>query len=67
MSDHRRDKALAIKVCLDSLARDAAEDDMSELARFISIAALAAEDAAQSFDPKAEMLRALMAGEAGHC
>jgi hypothetical protein len=67
MKDHRRDTALAIKHCLDSLAEDAARVNMGELAHFISLAALAAQDAAQSLDPQTNFLKALMAGEAGHC
>lgn len=67
MMDERRDVALAIKSCLDSLMNDAAKCDLDDLARFISLAALAAEEAAMAFDPKATQLKALMAGGAGHC
>jgi hypothetical protein len=67
MTDRRRDLALAIKSCLDSLAEDAANNDMVDLARFVGLAALAAEEAAQAADPHSNMLKALMAGEAGHC
>ena len=67
MSDNRRDLALAIKSCLDSLAEDAARGDMGELAHFISLAALAAEEAANAADPRARLLKALTSGEAGHC
>lgn len=48
MSDRRRDVAIAIKRCLDSLASDAKESSLSELAHFIGIASLAAEDAART-------------------
>jgi hypothetical protein len=67
MSEHRRDLALAIKSCLDNLAEDAARGHMGELAHFISLAALAAEEAAAAADPRSDLLKALMAGEAGHC
>ncbi|EWY40504.1 hypothetical protein N825_35090 [Skermanella stibiiresistens SB22] len=67
MSDSRRDLALAIKSCLDSLARDAANNDLAEVAQFVSLAALAAEEAAQAADPHANLLKALMSGQAGHC
>jgi hypothetical protein len=67
MTDRRRDLALAIKSCLDSLAEDAAGNDLSELAHFIGLASLAAEEAAQAADPQANLLKALMSGEAGHC
>jgi hypothetical protein len=67
MIDQRRDLALAIKSCLDSLAEDAASSDLGELAHFIGLASLAAEEAAQAADPQANLLKALMSGEAGHC
>lgn len=67
MMDERRDVALAIKSCLDSLMSDATRCDLDDLARFISLAALAAEEAADAHDPKATRLKALMATGAGHC
>jgi hypothetical protein len=67
MMDDRRDVALAIKSCLDSLMDDATKCDLDDLARFISLASMAAEEAALAFDPKAMQLKALMAGGAGHC
>ncbi|HSK39148.1 MAG TPA: hypothetical protein VK943_05220 [Arenibaculum sp.] len=67
MSESRRDLALAIKSCLESLAEDAAGGDMGELAHFISLAALAAEEAATAADPRGDLLNALLASEAGHC
>ncbi|UEM03791.1 hypothetical protein JL101_028250 [Skermanella rosea] len=67
MTHRRRDLALAIKSCLDSLAQDAKNNELAELAHFVSLAALAAEEAAQSADPQANLLKALMSGEAGHC
>ncbi|HEY0835700.1 hypothetical protein [Azospirillum sp.] len=67
MIEDRRDVALAIKSCLDSLKDDAAKSDLDDLARFIGLAALAAEEAALALDPQAAQLKALMAGSAGHC
>jgi len=65
--DERRDVALAIKSCLDSLMSDATRCDLDDLARFISLAALAAEEAAVAHDPQAVRLKALMVTGAGHC
>ncbi len=67
MFEDRRGVALAIKSCLDSLKDDAARSDLDDLARFIGLAAMAAEDAAMAADPKAMQLKALMAGGVGHC
>ncbi|BAI70680.1 hypothetical protein AZL_000420 [Azospirillum sp. B510] len=67
MMDERRDVALAIKSCLDSLMSDATRCDLDDLVRFLSLAALAAEEAAVAHDPKAIRLRAMMASGAGHC
>ncbi|MBP2229856.1 hypothetical protein [Azospirillum agricola] len=67
MTDERRDVALAIKSCLDSLMSDAARCDLDDLARFLSLASLAAEEAAVAHDPKATRLKVLMASGAGHC
>ncbi|MCM8735014.1 hypothetical protein ACCD06_16855 [Azospirillum sp. CT11-132] len=67
MMDERRDVALAIKSCLDSLMSDATRCDLDDLARFISLAALAAEEAAVAHDPQAVRLKALMVTGAGHC
>lgn len=67
MREDRRDVALAIKSCLDSLQGDAERSELGDLARFIGLAALAAEEAAMAHDPRAGQLRALMAGGLGHC
>lgn len=67
MRDDRRGVALAIKSCLDSLQQDAACSDLEDLARFIGLAALAAEEAAMAHDPQSAQLKALMAGGIGHC
>lgn len=67
MSDGRRNMALAIKSCLDSLADDAARFDLEDLVRFIGLASLAAEEAAVAADPRTQQLKTLMAGDAGHC
>jgi len=67
MMDERRDVALAIKSCLDSLMSDATRCDLDDLARFLSLAALAAEEAAVAHDPQALRIKTLMATGAGHC
>lgn len=67
MRDDRRGVALAIKSCLDSLQHDAAKSELEDLARFIALAALAAEEAAGAADPKTAHMNALMAGTLGHC
>jgi|AGTN01.1.fsa_nt_gi hypothetical protein len=67
MREDRRGVALAIKSCLDSLQHDAATCDLEDLARFIGLAALAAEEAAMAQDPQALHLKALMSGGVGHC
>lgn len=68
MSDRRRDVALAIKHCLDSLASDAQESSLPELAHFIGIASLAAEDAARTAAGAEAMLDDLLRQEpAGRC
>jgi len=67
MLEDRRGVALAIKSCLDSLKDDAARSDLEDLARFIGLAAMAAEEAALADDPKTAQMRALMAGSVGHC
>ena len=46
IGEGRADVALAIKSCLDSLMADATRCDLDDLAKFISLAALAAEEAA---------------------
>jgi len=67
MREDRRDVALAIKSCLDSLQNDAERSELGDLARFISLAALAAEEAALAHDSKAGQLHALVVGSIGHC
>ena len=68
MSDRRRDVALAIKNCLDSLVTDAREGSLPELAHFIGIASLAAEDAARNAATPEQRLDDLLVGTpAGHC
>ncbi|HYG85339.1 MAG TPA: hypothetical protein VD978_03695 [Azospirillum sp.] len=67
MFEDRRGVALAIKSCLDSLKDDAERSALDDLARFIGLAAMAAEEAAVAHDPKTLQLQALMAGGVGHC
>jgi len=67
MSEDRRNLALAIRSCLDELERQAAAGGLGDLAHFIGLAGLAAEDAAVSADPRGSVLKALTSGTAGHC
>ncbi|MGQ9364771.1 hypothetical protein [Azospirillum sp. ST 5-10] len=66
MKEDRRGVALAIKSCLDSLKDDAAKSELDDLARFIGLAALAAEEAALG-DAKAPPFERYFAGGVGHC
>jgi hypothetical protein len=67
MSEDRRNLALAIRSCLDELERQAAAGGLADLAHFIGLAGLAADDAAMAADPHASLLKALSSGTAGHC
>ncbi len=68
MSERRRDLALAIKACLDSLHEDAVEQDLTDLAHFIGLASLAAVDAAEACDTRPDMMKLLLTADgAGHC
>ena len=67
MKEDRRGVALAIKSCLDSLKDDACKSELDDLARFISLAAMAAEEAALAHDSKALGFDRYYAGGAGHC
>ncbi len=68
MSERQRETALAIKRCLDSLAVDARRDRLPELAHFIALAAMAADEAANGGDTvaaRSELLAGLT--PAGNC
>ncbi|WP_029010923.1 hypothetical protein [Azospirillum halopraeferens] len=67
MKEDRRGVALAIKSCLDSLKDDASKCELDDLARFLSLAALAAEEAALAHDPATMGFSGYYAGGAGHC
>lgn len=67
MMEDRRGVALAIKSCLDSLQDDAAKSQLDDLARFIGLAAMAAEEAALAQDRKDIQFGSLMASGFGHC
>jgi len=70
MDQQRRELAMAIKLCLDSLARDATAYNMSELAHFVSLAALAAEEVAgkqPAQQQEAEWFSRHAANGIGHC
>ncbi len=67
MFDDKRDVALAIKSCLDSLKDDAERCALDDLACFLGLAAMAAEEAVIAHDPKTAHLHTLMTSSAGHC
>lgn len=67
MTDDRRNLALAIKSCLDALEQEAAGAGLHDLAHFVGLASLAAEDAAGAHDPQADLLHVLATTTAGHC
>ena len=68
MTERQRETALAIKRCLDSLAVDAQRDRLPELAHFLALASMAAEEAANAHDAAdhpAQLLATL--APAGRC
>jgi len=67
MTQQRRNLALVIKSCLESLEREASAGALSDLAHFISLAVMAADDAAASNDANAPILKAITSTTAGHC
>lgn len=67
MDDTRRGMALSIKSRLESLKNDAADLGLGDLACFIGLAALAAEDAILCGDAKTSDMRAYTASTIGHC
>ncbi|ACJ00226.1 hypothetical protein [Rhodospirillum centenum] len=67
MTESRRDMALAIKRCLESLAADAQSGKLHEVAYLIGIAALAAEDAARAAEPVELAGDLLHKRPMGHC
>lgn len=67
MDDSRRGMALSIKSRLESLKNDAADSGLGDLARFIGLAALAAEDVVLSGDAQTPEMRVYAASNAGHC
>lgn len=67
MEDKRRGVALTIKSCLESLMIDAERCDLEDLARFIGLAALAAEDAARARDSRRASPGSFTSPEYGHC
>jgi hypothetical protein len=67
MDDKRRGVALTIKSCLESLKEDATKSDLGDLARFIGLAAMAAEDAVLSQDSGSLGVQAFASPNVGHC
>jgi hypothetical protein len=67
MDDKQRGMALTIKSCLDTLKEDATNNALFDLARFIGLAALAAEEAALSEDSQAAPVKVFNTTSVGHC
>ena len=68
MDQQRRELAMAIKLCLESLARDATAHNMSELAHFVNLAAIAAEEmSGQPMPKEEEWFTRHSATGIGHC
>jgi len=67
MDDNRRGVALTIKSCLESLLIDAERCDLEDLACFIGLAALAAEDAAGPREARHASPGSFASPEFGHC
>lgn len=66
--DDKRTVALGLKSCLESLKDDATRADLADLARFIGLAVLAAEEAAAgSKDAKENRVLAFASSSVGHC
>lgn len=65
--DERVDGALAIKACLDSLLIDANNYALGDLARFIALAALAADEAATRLGAAHGSARLRYGKPAGRC
>ena len=67
MVEDRRNAAIAIKSCLIDLERRARRMELVDLAHFIALAALAADDAVTANSPNEAMIRTLTSTTAGHC
>lgn len=68
MKHERENVAMAIKSCLESLLCDAERAGLDDLACFISLATLAATDAAADHDAKAVLMTSLITNDTfGHC
>lgn len=63
----RRDLAMAIKACLDSLRTDARAHAFDDLDRFLELASLAAAEAAASVDHEAMTRRVHFSRAVGNC
>jgi hypothetical protein len=67
MVEDRRNAAIAIKSCLVDLERRANRMGLGDLAHFIALAALAADDAVAANAANEAMIRTLTSTTAGHC
>ena len=67
MTDDRRNVAIAIRSCLVELERRANRTGMGDLAHFIGLAVLAAEDAVAANAMNDTIVRVVNGTPAGHC
>lgn len=63
----RRELAMAIKACLDSLRTDARAFAFKDLERFLELASMAAAEAAASVDHESMARRAHISRAVGNC
>jgi hypothetical protein len=67
MTDDRRNVAIAIRSCLVELERRANRTGLGDLAHFIGLAVLAAEDAVAANAMNDTIVRVVNGTPAGHC
>ncbi len=67
MTDDRRNVAIAIRSCLVDLERRANRTGLGDLAHFIGLAVLAAEDAVAANAMNDTIVRVVNGTPAGHC
>lgn len=67
MADDRRNVAIAIRSSLADLERRANRSGLGDLANFIGLAVLAADDAVAATPMNEPIIRAINGTPAGHC
>jgi hypothetical protein len=67
MTDDRRNVAIAIRSCLVELERRANRTGLGDLAHFVGLAVLAADDAVAANAMNEAIVRVLNGNPAGHC